>query len=376
MFHARRTTRIASVGWLAVCLTLLVSPVAKGDEITIPASLQATRFPTVEQLRCSDAGCGQGLLVEPMFTGMEYRDTHIIGGGAFALARGYRGKVSAFWSDVPTRQSVSGGVGLSINLAVFSSLRDAKDAVLADAVAEGTRLTKVSDAALVNRWFSEGTAPDGTRLRYAYVITADPDPTIIRGVCALWGSSRRSPSCSLIGLVTMVSDIALRAPSAPAPNLVPVISAGATAVLTATLQGSSAWAADSPGMALLATVADTTTTVAQYRMPGQPSLAATARVVALPAERDATAVTQYVAATCEPIMPGTTCRREQLPGGGTVQYLSLKGAPRKVVLMQVRTFSNQRLSVLECSRARDFTAMTAIQLRSCAALGAQLGSTP
>ena len=376
MFHGRRLMRVATATWMAVWVAVLVSPIAKGEADTISASLQATRFPTAEQLRCSDAGCSQGLLVEPMFTGMEYRDARTIGGGAFAESSGYRGKVSAFWSDVPTRQSVSGGAGLSINLAVFSSVRDAKNAILADATAEGTRLIKVSDAGLLNRWLSDGTAPDGTRLRYAYVISADPEPTVIRGVCALWGTSRRSSRCSAISLLTMISEVALRAPRATAPSLLPVAPTGATNVLTTTLQGSSAWAADSPGRALLTAVSDATTTVAQYRIAGQLNVAATARVVTAPADRDATAITQYVEAACEPVVPGTTCRSQQLPGGGTVKYLSLTGAPGKVVFMQVRTFSNQRLSVLECSRPRDFTALTGIQLRSCAALGAQLSSAP
>lgn len=358
---------------LTTCLATLVVQLtdagALAEDAPSFAATAASRLPTVEQLRCSDPTCSKGLLIDPMVTGIEFRDEQIIGGGAFATAPGYRNKISGFWTDVPTRQSVSGAAGLSINLVGFTTVRRAKDAILADAAGEGVRLTRVSDAGLTGRWLGEYTAPDGTRLRFAYVVTASPEPTVVRGVCALWGTSRRNSSCSTINLLTITSDTALRQPAAspvPAPVNLP---AGLLPVLATTLPGPSAWAADSPGADLLAATSDSTTTLVQYAPVGQPALAITQRTVTLPAGTDAAT---FVDSPCEPALPGTTCRSQSIPGGGTLRFTGLRESPRKVVLIQVRMSSGLRLTVVDCTRPRDFTALTAIQQRSCSELGTQL----
>ena len=374
----RWLAQLARGAWLArgaaAVLLVIVAPLgmafsARAVEPWTDASAQAGRFPTTAQLRCSDAQCGAGLLMDPMFTAMEFRDSQIIGGGVFALAPGYLNKVSAFWSDVSTRQSVAGGVGLSINLALFTTLSKAKDAVVADAAKEGLRLARISDAGLAGRWLADLTAPDGTRLRYAYVVTQSPEPTVIRGVCALWGTSRRSPTCGSINLLTTISEIALRAPTPVMPSEVAIPPTGLRPVLVMQVYGSGAWAAESPHDALLVAMADTTTTVVQYTPSGQPRMAVYQRTVNLPASTD---VRAFVDAPCEPELPGTLCRSEALPEG-MLRTISLKESPRKVVQVQIRRFSDDRLSVVECSRPADFAALTAIQLRICRTLGEQLG---
>jgi len=370
---ARRATLSCSLTAavvIALSAASLLSPAAIADQSAAAASLQATRLPTVEQLRCSDPVCTQGLLVDPIFTGMEFRDDRIIGGGAFADAAGYRSKISAFWSDVPPRQSVSGGIALSINLVAFTTVAKARNAVIADASSQGIRLSKAPGSEFDGSWLGDTIAPDGTRLRYAYVVTADAEPSVVRGVCALWGASRRSATCSSLNLFAMISGIARR-PAATPPPLALAQPPGLNIVLTATVFGPSAWAAESPDADLLASMADATTTVAQYVPTSQASMSISLRSVPM---ASGSSVGKFVDSPCEPALPGTICRSEKLPNGGALKYTSLRNDPRKVVQMQVRALTGPTLVVVDCSRPRDFSALTAIQQRSCRTLGAQLAA--
>lgn len=337
-------------------------------------TLQATRLPTADELRCANVACSPGLFPEPMLTGVEYRTDRLIGGGAFASDSGYQGKLSAFWTSAPTIQSTSDAAFLSINLVSFATTGDARTAIRNDAALEGIDLQPSASANSVDRWTATLNAPDGSRVNYVYLLTRSPAPSVIRSVCALTGSTRRSPWCGPSSLLRISMDLALRAPQAEPPE--PIERESMTQLPTTLRQvfstvspGSAPWLADTPDDVLLEALADTTTLSSQYEPSGQPALALFLRSVQITGSSGTQA---FVSQGCARPLPGTSCRLVPWGTEGTVMHVGLKSRPRQVLMMQMRVFANGRLATLTCTRPRGYSALTAIQQRTCIDAGAAL----
>lgn len=368
-----KLTRITAALVATCCLAPLVPTSAHAEEL--PASLTPTflgstpslfwqgRMPTVPQIRTLLGNTGS------VGTGgwPEYRTAAIIGGGSFADAPGFTGKINGFWYD----PSVTNGyVSAAVNIAAFTTAQEAVSAVALDAKAMGTAAKAVSAVGSLQRWQSVVTTPDYTDT-IEWIVTGETTPSITRLICTVAGAKSLLKRCALPRVDALAQLIAMGGPPvAQLPAQVtadlPVTPAGLEPVLAVQQASAAGWGGLNPTKALRTAVAAGQSTVLQYAPVGTSQVAVSALITPLPIPK---AAATFITEICNDAAAGTICKRQTLaktasgiPIAGQLATTRKKG---RVLYSAVQATGAGALVFINCENLRTFNALTTSEVALC-----------
>ena len=375
----RRATAVAAAA-VAMALGMLTAPAAiAADEVpeSLDQSFLGSTPSIVWQNRMPDAGsmgalmrAPSGKLTPAVLNGLpEMRTSKVIGGGAFAVAPGFQSKINAFWAD-PTVPDY--GATAAVNMAAFDTMEQASAAVLADGKVMGVAPTSVAAERGALRW--QGVVKgDGFLDRIAWVVTADPSPTVVRVVCTLAGPASLNKRCPIDAVLGLATDVALQTLVSTAldPQVaaaLPASPTGLAPVLAVSLPSRAVWAGLSPSKALARAVRSSDSTVIQYATPGASKVGIFLTITPLPNPADAT---QFIDGICNgtPADERCTSARITKTASGQQVYGALatnrKGG--KVIGIGAQAAGKGLLVWADCRDVGRFEPLSAADTRICEA---------
>ncbi len=360
-----RTFRIAASLSAVVALQLaLVAPATSADEIDAslttafvgqtPSLAWQERMPSATRIG-SFLGAAQNLASGGF---PEYRTASIVGGGAFADAPGFQGKVNGFWYDAALK---NGSVSAAVNIAAFDSVAQATDAVALDAKASKVSAQSGGTQDGLQLW--RGTAAtDDWYDQFAWVVTAEPAPMVVRVICSVSGPAPLRKRCSASAADQLALEIAGPRPlgSQLPPGVVqdlPVSTPGLSAVLAVELTSAVAWGGLEPTPQLRKALAVGNSTSMQFAPPRVTPVAVSALVTELPNPASAR---KFVTQICNDVQEGSTCKvttvKSSAAGIATFGQLATTTSKGKVISIAIQGTGAGALIFIDCRNLRAFDA--------------------
>lgn len=310
-----RPSRLA-VLILVGSVAMTAAPAANADALpesltvpfltSTPSLVWQGRMPTP-----AEVGAALGSSTSAVSAGWpEYRTTTIIGGGGFAKAPGFLGKVNSFWIDPKVND---GAVQLSINVAAFADVSQATAAVGQDGKLTGVPAKAMAAQGTLQRWQGQVTNSSGKQV-WAWVMSPSPAPMVVRMACIAIGPTSLYKQCDARRVNALALRIAGSTTTAEAlpPSVLadlPTTPPGVQPVLAVSQPSIAAWDVLIPTKPLRAALANTSTTVLQYSPTAASPMAITALVTPLATPQSAST---FVTQICGGFEPDTTCKKRSV----------------------------------------------------------------
>ena len=312
------------------------------------ATAQATRFPELSEVLCSDDSCSEGLFESASSGGVEYSTRQIMRDASYTQVPEFRQGVLASWSDASVAEGAYASA--SFTIAEYAAGTNLETVITEISDMVGISLTK-TEVDSVTVWSGEASDESddeniysGTNFKAVYAIQ---DNSIIRATCQFDAVAAKTTKCALGNMTKMVVGISKKSPSTVLPDEEKITSALPThypadmrPLVVISVPSQAAWgervSSDDP---LYPELANSSTAMTQFTLSGSPRMRIKANFTDIEASQN---LTDFVEDGCHPT-DTRDCVSEELPGSLAIQ---------KTYFDKGTDFANAQASIIGAGNGR------------------------